>query len=607
MHGQVRAHTRNMLSMSDVCIYWPAHFFSDDFKCLADNPKRSQTASIESKRAAAMRLMKWDVVFLLLLAVAATTFSPLPCTQAAVSISSTSRGGAWKLVKKNLGISAMHMVLLPNDMIIAFDRTDYGPSNITLPDGKCRRDPRDQALTTDCYAHSVEFDPATRNVRPLTILTDTWCSSGGLAPDGTLIQIGGFNDGERSIRTFAPCKSCDWVEYGNALTVKRWYASNQILPNGKMIVVGGRAQFNYEFVPKVERSDENVYELPFLRATKGATAENNLYPFLHLSPDGYLFVFANDRAILLDFVKHQVVREFAPMPGGVSRSYPSSGSSALLPLLLGSKRVAAEVMICGGAPPDSNYKANRGTFVSASNTCGRLRITDATPKWVMEEMPTSRVMGDMIMLPTGDVLLINGAAKGTAGWGVARDPVLSPVLYRTGAFRNGGRGFQNLAPSNIPRLYHSSAHLLPDGRVLVGGSNPNMRYSFANVLYPTELSLETFEPPYLSPEKPRPTIKSMNPGTNVAYKQRISIEFESKMKSDDVYVTMVAPSFTTHSYAMNQRLLVLATDRVRQVSGEGYVVESSAPATANLAPPGYYMAFVVHGAVPSRGKWLHLK
>ncbi|XP_058104923.1 aldehyde oxidase GLOX1-like [Magnolia sinica] len=521
--------------------------------------------------------------------------------------SESSNKGVWKVVKKNLGISAMHMALLPNDMIIAFDRTDFGPSNITLPHGKCRHDSHDQALTTDCYAHSIEFDPNNRNVRPLTVQTDTWCSSGALAPDGTLIQSGGFNDGDRSIRTFSPCKDCDWFEIQNGLTVRRWYASNQILPSGKIIVVGGRDQFNYEFIPKTSKSDQSVFKLPFLRETRGLSAENNLYPFLHLSPDGNLFIFANDRAILLDYINHKVVREFEPIPGGYSRNYPSAGSSVLLPVLLSDKNVKAEVLICGGALPDSNYNANRGIFMPASNTCGRLKITDVSPKWEMEEMPMRRVMSDMIILPTGDVLIINGAEKGTSGWGVARDPVLTPVLYRTELSENVARGFETLNPSKIPRLYHSTAHLLPDGRVLVGGSNPNSGYSFTNVLYPTELSLETFSPPYLSPTIRRPKITFVKPGTNLTYKQRFSIEFESKKgDTNGIYVTMVAPSFTTHSNSMNQRLLVLAVDRIHQDS-RSYAIDGLAPATPNLAPPGHYLLFVVHDGVPSRGKWVHIK
>ncbi|XWS61525.1 hypothetical protein CRYUN_Cryun07bG0132700 [Craigia yunnanensis] len=85
--------------------------------------------------------------------------------------------GKWKLLKRSIGVSAMHMALLPNERIITFDRTDFGRSNITLPQGKCIKDLK----FSDCYAHSVEFDPATRAVRPLTISSDTWCSSGALS------------------------------------------------------------------------------------------------------------------------------------------------------------------------------------------------------------------------------------------------------------------------------------------------------------------------------------------------------------------------------------------------------------------------------------------
>ncbi|XP_068634964.1 aldehyde oxidase GLOX-like [Aristolochia californica] len=522
--------------------------------------------------------------------------------------------GKWKLLKRSIGISAMHLALLPNSKIIAFDRTDFGPSNVSLPNGRCRLDGLDQALKKDCYAHSVEFDSRNRNVRPLTVLTDTWCSSGSLSPDGTLVQSGGFNDGERTVRYFSPCDDCDWVEVRNALAVRRWYASNQILPNGMIIVVGGREQFSYEFIPKVSASDFFVRQLPFLKETKeDSLLENNLYPFLHLSPDGNLFIFANNRAILLDYTYNRVVKRFPVMPGGVARNYPSTGSSVLLPLVLRDQEVQAEVFICGGAPPKSNYLANQGTFLQAAKSCGRLKFTDASPSWKMEEMPLARVMGDMILLPTGDVLIINGAAKGTAGWDCGRQPVLNPVLYRTGStYTLEVNKFEVMNPSSIPRLYHSTAHLLPDGRVLVGGSNPHQRYNFSGVTFPTELSLEAFYPPYLTGTDAavsRPEI-TLREGSKLNYNQRFSVEFKTKQTAgdQDVYLTMVAPSFTTHSFSMNQRVLVLKVSDMNQVSGNCYVIEGVAPATAQLAPPGYYLLHViVNGGIPSRGVWVHIR
>ncbi|KAJ6945974.1 aldehyde oxidase GLOX1-like [Populus alba x Populus x berolinensis] len=528
-----------------------------------------------------------------------------------LALGSQTHRGKWKLLKRSIGISAMHMQLLPNDKIIAFE-WNFGPSNISLPGGKCVVG---SETTTGCYSHSVEFDPSSRSIRPLTITTDTWCSSGALLPNGILIQSGGFRLGDRVVRFLTPCANCDWVEKKNGLIASRWYASNQILPNGKIIVVGGMNQSNYEFIPKTSTSDQTLYRLPFLEETRYSPfIPNNLYPFLHLTPGGKLFIFANDRAILLDYVNNKVVKNYPVMPGGVSRNYPSTGSSVLLPLVLSSNfnnHPEAAVFICGGAVPDSNQKANAGVFITASKSCGRLVITASNPSWEMEEMPLNRLMGDMILLPTGDVLIINGAAKGSAGWYAAREPVLNPVLYRPNAPITAKTSrFEIMSPSKIPRLYHSTAHLLSDGRVLVGGSNPNSNYNFT-ALYPTELSVEAFYPPYFRPNVSRPLISKINPGTNLEYKQKFSMHFHIHQWNEElgkIYVTMVAPSFTSHSYSMNQRLLVLALDReARKVDFSNYVVDVHAPATATLAPPGYYQLFVVHEGVPSKGAWVHIK
>jgi hypothetical protein len=96
-----------------------------------------------------------------------------------IQFSAEARGeDSWEMLVPNAGVSAMHMTLAHTNKVIMFDRTDYGPSEIRLANGFCRRDPRDLALQVDCWAHSIELDLATNRVRPLTVLTDTWCSSG---------------------------------------------------------------------------------------------------------------------------------------------------------------------------------------------------------------------------------------------------------------------------------------------------------------------------------------------------------------------------------------------------------------------------------------------
>ncbi|KAI3688855.1 hypothetical protein L2E82_46741 [Cichorium intybus] len=517
-------------------------------------------------------------------------------------------GGSWSLLHPTIGISAMHMQLLPSNRVIIYERTDIGASKISLPDGKCREDKYDYTLKKDCTAHSIEYHVASNSIRPLMVLTDVWCSSGALMADGSLVQSGGFNDGDHVVRVFNnSCIKCDWEEIQSGLIQRRWYATNHILPDGRQIVIGGRGQFNYEFYPKTVTS-EKTYSLPFLGQTNDANSENNLYPFVFLNPDGHLFVFANNHAILLDYSRNQVLRRYPEIPGGDPRNYPSTGSAVLLQLVVVNGNVALmEVLICGGAPKGAFINAQNGKFDGALNTCGRIKISDQDPRWLMETMPLGRVMGDMLLLPNGDVLIINGGSKGTAGWEYGRNPVLNPVIYRHDKPINSRFEVQN--PSTIPRMYHSTAILLPDGRVLVGGSNPHKFYSFTNVLFPTELSLEAFSPSYLDPNSSgsRPKIISPATQTKIRYWEQMTVRFivQNKVDPHSVAVTLVAPSFNTHSFSMNQRLLVLdGGNTVKEVGKSMYEVNTVAPPSGNIAPAGYYMLFVVHQEVPSEGIWL---
>ncbi|XP_062018759.1 aldehyde oxidase GLOX1-like [Rosa rugosa] len=518
-------------------------------------------------------------------------------------------GGKWQLLLKSVGISAMHMQLLHNDRVVMFDRTDFGKSNLSLPNGVCRNNPNDTPLV-DCTAHSAEYDVASNKIRPLFVYSDVWCSSGSVNPSGSLVQTGGFNDGERKVRVFDPCPTCDWKEIEFGLVNRRWYATNHILPDGRQIIIGGRQQFNYEFYPKSGGSMK-ARSLHFLLETSDGTAiENNLYPFVFLNVDGNLFIFANNRAILLDYLAGKIVKTYPTIPGGEPRSYPSTGSAVLLPLKSSKGQVvAAEVLVCGGAPKGSYVSAQRGTFVEALKTCARIKITDSNPQWVMENMPLARVMGDMTLLANGDVLITNGAGLGTAAWELGREPVLNPVVYKPD--NAVGSRFEKQNPTTIPRMYHSSAVLLRDGRVLVGGSNPHNRYEFSNVLFPTELSLEAFSPNYLDSQfaSIRPSIFSPQSQVKVGYGQKLAIRFSitERIARNSVSVTMVSPSFTTHSFSMNHRLVVLASENVRRVGNLKFEVQVTTPASGNLAPSGYYLVYVVHQQIPSEGIWVKIQ
>lgn len=523
--------------------------------------------------------------------------------------SSDGSQGRWRLLHANVGISAMHMQLMHDNKVVIFDRTDFGPSNISLPGGRCRIDPSDEALKIDCTAHSILYDIITDTYRPLMVQTDTWCSSGAVLPNGTLVQTGGFHDGDNVTRMYTSCPDdiCDWVEYPNYLSRRRWYATNQILPDGRIIIIGGRREFSYEFFPRPSPRRQ-TFQLRLLIETREGNVENNLYPYVHLLPDGNLFIFANTRSILFDYNQNRVVREFPRIPGGDPRNYPSTGSSVLLPLDENEHSIDPEVLVCGGAPRGAYQQALRGTHVRAISTCGRLRITDQNASWVMETMPIPRVMGDMLLLPTGDVIIINGGQSGTAGWELGRQAATRPVMYHPS--NPSDQRFSVMEPSPRPRMYHSAAILLTDGRVLVGGGNPHIYYNFSDVFYPTDLSLETFSPPYLSTQYAtiRPVILYVDDTVSPGQRFLLSFSVGEYIAGSVLSVRIVAPSFTTHSYSMNQRMVVLRIDEIiDNETSSSYSLSVVGPSSAEIAPPGYYLLYVVHSGIPSSGVWVRLQ
>ncbi|KAG5007688.1 hypothetical protein JHK82_025612 [Glycine max] len=222
----------------------------------------------------------------------------------------------------------------------------------------------------DCFAHSMEYDIETNQVRPLTVKTDPWCSCGGLTPDGTLVVAGGFADGGKTSRYYGgqlDCQDCDWREYPDKLKEPRWYATQAILTNGEYIVIGGRRSFSYEFFPKEGNLTSDI-------------EENNLYPFVHLSSSSPTTVPSSSTLT----------------PTKLSAPSPSS------PAVPGTTRLPASEI--------------QKVFVPAIKDCSRMVITDPNPQSDSEEMPSGRTMGDSLILPTGQILFINGAQKGTAAW-----------------------------------------------------------------------------------------------------------------------------------------------------------------------------------------------
>jgi len=203
---------------------------------------------------------------------------------------------------------------------------------------------------------------------------------------------------------------------------------------------------------------------------------SNLFPHMFSLPNNHLFLAANTLAMTYDWHTHVETR-LPDLPNGVRVNYPWSAGAVLLPLTP-ENHYTPEVLLCGGSTIDETVDPSTlSSQIPASNQCARMKLTPAgiAAGWEVETMPGNRLMIDAIVMPDGNVLLINGAATGMAGYANVPDPigasnadhpVLTPWLYKPSA-PAGMRFTTGFAKTKIPRMYHSSASLLPDGSVIV--------------------------------------------------------------------------------------------------------------------------------------------
>jgi len=151
-------------------------------------------------------------------------------------------------------------------------------------------------------------------------------------------------------------------------------------------------------------------------------------------------------------------------------------------------------------------------------------------------------------------------------------------------------------------MYHSTANLLADGRILVAGSNTHQFYTFTGV-FPTELRVECFSPPYLGANynAVRPAITGVP--TELTYNLVFTVTFTVTTRVGGVAVYQNSAPFATHSYSQGQRSLNLkATVPVK--AGGGWSMQVTAAPNNNIAPPSYYILFVVQNGIPSKGAWV---
>jgi hypothetical protein len=202
----------------------------------------------------------------------------------------------------------------------------------------------------------------------------------------------------------------------------------------------------------------------------------------------------------------------------------------------------------------------------------------AKPAWRSTGSLTyPRLAANLVTLPDGQVLVVGGGAQFRY-----TDPVTIPELYNpvTGTWAA-------MAPQQAGRMYHSTAVLLPDGRVLSAGQNSGPLATYG----------EIFSPPYLF-RGARPSITAAPTFPGYGGKDlNISTPDAGTISG----VTVIKAGAMTHEVDSDQRSIPLTF-----TAGSGTITAQS-PANANVAPPGYYMLFIVNSnGVPSVARWLRI-
>lgn len=277
----------------------------------------------------------------------------------------------------------------------------------------------------------------------------------------------------------------------------------------------------------------------------------------------------------------------------------------------------ATILFCGGQnKQNSQFNPAQYTIIDwpADKSC--VTITpDVSKKYKKSTpLPEGRTMGNFILLPDGTVFLTNGGGMGTAGYGTedwtegdsyATAPIMTPLILDPATMSFSRVGLGN---TTVPRLYHSSAILLPDGSVFVAGSNPHPDYT-VNTKYPTEYRTERFYPEYYSQPRPQPEGLLSSIGYGGSYfNVSLSATDLSNNAADLINSTKVVilrTGFSTHGLNMGQRYVELDTTyTVDTASNTAVLHVSQLPPNAAVLAPGPAVIHVVVNGVPSVGRMI---
>ncbi|MFJ1644323.1 galactose oxidase-like domain-containing protein [Streptomyces sp. NPDC088258] len=487
--------------------------------------------------------------------------------------------GKWEVLPTRNPVRSMHSVVLNNGKVLLI----AGSGNDT------------DMFEAGTFTSAV-YDPRDGSYRTIPTPDDMFCSGHVQLSDGRVLVMSGNKgypsadgtvgyQGYKDSYLFDP--ATETYSRTNDMNDGHWYPSATIMGNGDVMSFGGLREDSSGSVTAERWSAEQDKWLPATQVNQ-TWSYWGLYPSMILMQDGRLFysgshVFGNGTPGTGSSIYDYDANTVTDVPGLRDKDERDQSASVLLP-----PAQEQRVLTIGGGNIDANPEANRLTdLIDLKEPDPRYVAGPPLPQGTVDlgagPRPQTgdqgKMYGSAVLLPDGKVLETGGALHNRA----------NPV-YETSIFDPVTETFDPVAADPEARGYHSSAFLLPDGRVMTTGDNPG------NGSWNHNVSLYT--PPYLL-KGARPEITSLAEDHWLyGDTQRVTVD-RPIAKAE-----LIRPAAVTHSSDPNQRYV----DLPLSVDGDdGLTIDLNVTGNPNLAPPGWYMLFAVDAnGVPSVAEWVHL-
>jgi hypothetical protein len=410
------------------------------------------------------------------------------------------------------------------------------------------------------------LDPVSgQTISQFSLSWDMFCNGMVLLDDGRPFIAGGTIQydpfyGQPQAATFDPLANT----FSNTPNMAhgRWYPTLLTLGDGRVMTFSGLTETGGTNTAVEFYSPDSGWSAEYI-----APWTPDLYPRLHLLPNGKVFYSgAQTTSKLFALSTNTWDTSVATTNYSGIRTY---GSSVLLPLSPGNN-YDPKVIIMGGGNP-------------ATNTIEIIDMGSLTPAWQYgPNMSQARIEMNAVILPNGKVLALGGSVN---------DEDTSTASLNADLYDPVSNTFSSAGANAYPRLYHSVALLLPDATVWLAGGNPS-RGSYVQ-------QMEIYKPAYLfNPDgtlATRPSITSAP--SSVSYGESFNVTTPDNIAS----VVLVRNGTVTHAFGMDQREVALSF-----TAGSGSLTVT-APPNGNIAPPGYYMLFLLNqSGVPSAGSFIQI-